>query len=80
MAKKPATAGDAAALTSMDYAEQERTYRGFVELIKLSVIGMALLMIGLYFVVIGGQPVLGGILIFASIIVPPLMAVFQRKG
>jgi len=78
MAKNTVTAGEAT-VSGMDYAEHERTYKGFVELVKLSILGMVLLMIGLYFVVIGGQPLLGGILIFAAFIAPPLVAIMSRK-
>jgi len=80
MAKKPVTAGaELTDIPAMDYAEHERTYKGFVELLKLCILGAAILMVGLYFVVQGGQPLLGGILIFASIIVPPLVGILSRR-
>jgi hypothetical protein len=33
--------------SDMDYAEHQRTYAGFLHLIKISVIGIALLLIGM---------------------------------
>lgn len=37
--------------SAMDYAQHEKTYSGFVEGVKWSVIGTAILMIILYFVI-----------------------------
>jgi len=37
--------------SAMDYAEHEKTYTGFISGVKWSVLGIAILMIILYFVV-----------------------------
>lgn len=65
--------------SSMDYSQHEATYGGFIALLKFSVISMVILLVGLYFAIIGGQPILGLVLIVASIIVPGVMAVMGRK-
>lgn len=59
MAKKPATKIAAAAVTAPvpepilgnDYVEHERTYHGFMALTKWSVIGLAIFMVILFFLV-----------------------------
>jgi uncharacterized membrane protein len=80
MAKKPvAAAADVpAAFTEADFAAHERTYHSFLSVVKLSILSMALLVIGLYFVLFGGAPIFGGFVILASLIVPPVLAVWQR--
>ncbi|AKR56979.1 hypothetical protein GCM10011321_41050 [Youhaiella tibetensis] len=79
MAKKPVTAGAPSDIPAMDYAEHERTYHGFVELLKLSILGLVILMVGLFFIIQGGQPLFGGVLIFAAIIAPPLVNILARR-
>lgn len=80
MAKKPvaAAANVPAAFTEVDFAEHERTYHSFLSVVKLSILSMALLVIGLYFVLFGGSPIFGGFVILASLVVPPVLAVWQR--
>ena len=63
----------------MDYAQHEATYSGFVTVTKYTILGIAILMVGLYFAVIADQPVLGLVLILASFIVPPIMGILSKK-
>jgi hypothetical protein len=65
--------------SAMDYAEHQRTYDGFVSLVKYGVLSLAILVIGLYFAIIGAQPVLGVVLILASVVVPAVLAMLSRK-
>ncbi len=53
MAKKTAEPHPAPVLESgMDYAEHEKTYNGFVQSVKWSIYGMAVLVVILYFLII----------------------------
>lgn len=63
----------------MDYAQHEATYSGFVTVTKYTILGIAILMVGLYFAIIADQPVLGLVLILASFIVPPIMGILSKK-
>jgi hypothetical protein len=65
--------------SAMDYAEHQTTYDRFVAGVQYFVICMALLMVGLYFSVIAGQPGFGVVLIIASVVVPGVMAMLARK-
>ena len=65
--------------SAMDYSEHQRTYDGFVSLVKYGVLSMAILVVGLYFAIIGAQPVLGVVLILASVVVPAVLAMLSRK-
>lgn len=65
--------------SAMDYAEHQRTYDGFVSLVKYGVLSLAILVVGLYFSIIGAQPVLGVVLILASVVVPAVLAMLSRK-
>lgn len=65
--------------SAMDYTQHEQTYDGFVQGVKYALLSLAILVVGLYFSIIGGQPVLGVVLIVASVIVPAVMAVMDRK-
>ena len=65
--------------SAMDYAEHQRTYDAFVSMIKYSILSIAILVIGLYFAVIGGQPIFGVVLIVLSVVVPAVLAMVSRK-
>lgn len=65
--------------SAMDYAAHQRTYDSFVSLVKYGILSMAILMVGLYFAIIGAQPVLGVVLIVLSVIVPAVLAMMSRK-
>lgn len=65
--------------SAMDYAEHQRTYDGFVSLVKYGVLSLVILVVGLYFAIIGAQPVLGVVLILASVVVPAVLAMLSRK-
>lgn len=65
--------------SAMDYAEHEKTYSGFMAAVKYSIMSMAILVVGLYFAIIGEQPVIGAFLILASIFVPPIVAYVSKK-
>jgi hypothetical protein len=62
-----------------DYVAHEKTYNGFIAAVKYSLISLAILAVGLYFSIIGGQPILGIVLILASLIVPAIMAIVGRR-
>ncbi|MET3924048.1 aa3-type cytochrome c oxidase subunit IV [Devosia sp. 2618] len=63
----------------MDYAQHEATYNGFLAGVKYGIVCMAILLVGLYFAIIADQAGVGFVLIFASVIVPVVMAVMSRK-
>jgi hypothetical protein len=65
--------------SAMDYTAHEKTYAGFIAGTKYSVIGMAILMVSLYFFIIAEQAVVGTVLLIASVIVPIVMARLSRK-
>ncbi|MEO8686034.1 MAG: aa3-type cytochrome c oxidase subunit IV [Devosia sp.] len=65
--------------SAMDYAQHQQTYDSFVSLVKYGVLSMAILVVGLYFAIIGAQPVLGVVLIVLSVIVPAVLAMMSRK-
>ncbi|GEM_PF-1890801 len=50
-----------------DFDAHVRTYNGFLNLLKWFCIHMAILLVGLYFTVIAGDPFLGGFLILLAI-------------
>ena len=67
MAKRPAptnTAHDEDEIPpAMDYAAHNATYKGFMKLLKWSIIALGLTVVALYFFVIGQQPVVGAVLL-----------------
>jgi aa3 type cytochrome c oxidase subunit IV len=65
--------------SAMDYAQHQQTYDSFVSLVKYGVLSIAILVVGLYFAIIGAQPVLGVVLIVLSVIVPAVLAMVSRK-
>ncbi len=65
--------------SAMDYAQHQQTYDTFVSMVKYGILSMIFLVIGLYFSIIGAQPILGVLLILASIVVPPVLAMLSRK-
>lgn len=80
MAKKPVAAANVPAqFTEADFAAHEQTYHGFLSVVKLTILGAALALIGLYFVLFGGSPIFGGFLILLSLVVPPVLGVMARK-
>lgn len=64
----------------MDYREHERTYRGFITLVKWSIISMVLMVLGLYFAVIAGNGWLGGLFLLACVVVPLGGALMARSS
>jgi Bacterial aa3 type cytochrome c oxidase subunit IV len=83
MAKKPAAAATAAPAPipvhveelppEMDYAAHEATWRGVTKLVKLTILSLAILVVGLYCIIQGGAPALGAVLIIASFLVPVII-------
>jgi hypothetical protein len=65
--------------SAMDYAQHQQTYDGFVSLVKYGILSVAILVVGLYFAIIGAQPVFGVVLIVLSVIVPAVLAMVSRK-
>jgi hypothetical protein len=65
--------------SAMDYTEHQRTYDAFVSILRYGILSLAILVIGLYFSIIGAQPVLGVVLILASVVVPAVLAMLSRK-
>lgn len=62
MAKAPRTVRTEPAqaeMPAMDYREHLRTFGGFTHFLKWSAIHVAVLLLGLYFLVIAGDPVTG---------------------
>jgi hypothetical protein len=65
--------------SAMDYAQHQKTYDGFISLLKYGVLSMVILVVGLYFAIIAAQPILGIVLVAASIVVPAALAMLSRK-
>ena len=63
MAKKPATTHAEAAPPTMDYAQHNATYAGFMKLVKYAIATMALIVLALYAFIEAHQPVLGVVLL-----------------
>lgn len=53
---------------AMDYVAHERTYRRFLHVARWFVIHMLLLLPALYFLIVGGQPLVGTIFLVLAII------------
>lgn len=53
---------------AMDYASHERTYRRFLHILRWVVAHMLLLLPALYFLVVGGQPLIGTMFLVLAII------------
>lgn len=51
---------------AMDYVGHERTYRRFLHILRWFVIHMLLLLPALYFLVVGGQPLVGTMFLFLA--------------
>ena len=52
---------------AMDYAQHQATWNAFTFLVKWSIIGLGILLVSLYFFIVGGQPLVGGVLLLALI-------------
>jgi aa3 type cytochrome c oxidase subunit IV len=65
--------------SAMDYAQHQQTYDSFVSLVKYGILSVAILVVGLYFAIIGAQPFLGVVIIVLSVIVPIVLAMMSRK-
>ena len=65
--------------SAMDYAQHQQTYDSFVSLVKYGILSMAILVVGLYFAIIGAQPFLGVVIVVLSVIVPVVLAMMSRK-
>ena len=64
MAKKSASHAHEAT-PAMDYAQHQATWSAFTFLVKWSIIGLGILLVALYFLIVGGQPLVGGLLLLA---------------
>ena len=51
----------------MDYAEHERTYQGFMYMLKFSIVAMAIGVVALYNFIIAGNVWLGLFLLIAAV-------------
>jgi hypothetical protein len=64
MAKKPAAKSTVQELPpAMDYAQHNATYEGFMQLLKWSIMALALIVIALYCFIEVGQPLIGTLLL-----------------
>jgi hypothetical protein len=64
MARKPATANTAEETApTMDYAQHNATYHGFLAMVKWSIVGSLITAVALYCFIEAHQPVLGTILL-----------------
>ena len=66
MAKKPAPAHQhiEELPPAMDYAQHQATWNAVTGLVKWSIAGLAIVAVALYCFIEGGQPLLGGVLLF----------------
>ncbi|HEY4201734.1 MAG TPA: aa3-type cytochrome c oxidase subunit IV [Devosiaceae bacterium] len=79
MAKTSTTPAAVMDFTAEDFAAHQRTYDSFMSLLKVSIVGLVLLVVGLYFILFGGASIFGGLLIILSLIVPPVMSYRSRQ-
>lgn len=64
MARKPATAKTASDMSpTMDYAQHNATYTGFLTLVKWTIAAALITLVALYCFIVANQPVLGTILL-----------------
>jgi hypothetical protein len=49
--------------TTMDYAQHEATWNGFVTMVKWSIVALLIIVLALYAFIQGGQPVIGTLLL-----------------
>lgn len=57
-------------IPAMDYPQHEATYRGFLTLVKLGIINMALVVLALYAFIEGHNAIAGVVLLVLSVLVP----------
>jgi hypothetical protein len=62
---------------AMDYAQHEKTWETFLMLVKTAIVQLAFIVVGLFCIIQGGQPVLGGILILIGLVWPVGTAVLK---
>ena len=55
---------------AMDYAQHEKTWEGVTNLVKWAIIQLAFIVVGLFCVIQGGVPLLGGLLILIGLLYP----------
>ena len=80
MAKKPAAATAAATLApTMDYAEHEATYEGFMAALKWSIISMIFIVLSLYCFIQAQQPLLGVALLALPAVAAIVAAVTRTR-
>lgn len=66
MAKNPSPDQTAEEIPpAMDYAQHERTYRGFLQLTRYTIAALLLVILALYSFIVAGQPVMGTLLLLA---------------
>jgi hypothetical protein len=57
-------------IPAMDYPQHEATYRGFIAMLKGSIVGLAFLMLSLYAFIVAGNAIVGVVLLALMIVVP----------
>ena len=55
---------------AMDYAQHEKTWETFITLVKSAIIQLAFIVVGLFCVIQGGVPLVGGLLILIGLLYP----------
>ncbi len=55
---------------AMDYAQHEKTWELFINLTKTAIVQLAFIVVGLFCVIQGGVPLLGGLLILIGLLYP----------
>jgi uncharacterized membrane protein YphA (DoxX/SURF4 family) len=55
---------------AMDYAQHEKTWETFIALVKSAIVQLAFIVVGLFCVIQGGVPLLGGLLILIGLLYP----------
>jgi len=55
---------------AMDYAQHEKTWETFINLVKSAIVQLAFIVVGLFCVIQGGVPLVGGLLILIGLLYP----------
>ena len=64
---------------AMDYAQHERTWEGFISLVKWAIIQLGFIVVGLYCVIFAGAPVVGALLILIGLVSPLSAPLFKAR-
>jgi hypothetical protein len=79
MATTPAPADHHDDIPAMDYPQHDATYRGFITMVKLGIVGMVFVVLALYAFIEAHNAIAGVVLLVLSVLVPTGMQMMGRR-